>query len=247
MLNLLPTASSSAIRATMSLFAAMSLSAVLLLCSCDKGSGAPTKAARAAGQPPVPVAAANARTGPIASYYETTATLEEERRAIVPARISGLVKSIKVEEGDLVKAGEPLLVIEDQEYRFRLEKASATVENLESKVARMKEIEGVVSAEAFETAQNDFTTAQAEQALARLSLSYATVTAPFDGRITRRFVDEGQMVGPESTLFSVSDFDPLLARVFVPAKEGRKVKEGQNVRLTLDSDGKELDGPSEAR
>jgi len=190
-----------------------------------------------------PVAVKPAVIGPILSYYEATATLEVDRDAELLARVEGIVHSIPVEEGHEVKEGSNLLLIENDEYRLRLEEAESNTRNLESKHARVEEIaKDLISVEEFESIKNELGNARVAEGLARLSLSYTAVTAPFNGRIVRRYVDEGQNVSVGTALFSLADFDPLLARVHVPSKAFRAIKLEQEVELVIDSTGQRLKG-----
>jgi membrane fusion protein (multidrug efflux system) len=195
-------------------------------------------------RPPIPVAVESVRTGSIASYYSATATLEAEREAEILARVSGVIETLLCEEGDRITAGQSLLRIDNDEYRLRLAQAEARTANLESRHERLKGMwdQKLVSAEEYETVKNDLQSAEAEEDVARLNVSYTTVTAPFTGRVIRRLVDVGQNVSAGTPLFVLADFDPLLARVYVPSKEFKKLKPDQKVRLVLDSNRTGLEG-----
>ena len=187
------------------------------------------------GKRPVPISVRTASQGDISSYYKTNATLEVDKEADIVARVSGLVKTIAVEEGDEVEAGGILLEIENDEYQHRVSLSSARVKNLKSKVDRLKPLADLVSAQERETAESEYNTAVAEMELAKLNLSYTTVRAPFSGRVVLRMVDPGQKVGSDTPVFHLSDFRSLLAKVYVPAKEFKNLKMDQGVNLVLDS------------
>jgi membrane fusion protein (multidrug efflux system) len=195
-------------------------------------------------QPPTPVAVEPAITGDIASYYRATATLEADKQAQILARVQGVVGSLACEEGDLVDEGQELLQIDNHEYQLRLDQARATTSNLRARYERMERMlaEELTSEEEYESAKSELATAEADEGLAALDVDYTTVTAPFRGRVTERLVDPGQNVSVGTPLFVIADFDPLLARVHVPAKEFRKLQAEQPVTLRLDSDGREMRG-----
>ena len=185
---------------------------------------------------PVPISVETAIQGDISSYYKTNATLEVDKEADIVARVSGLVKSIAVEEGDEVEAGGVLLEIENAEYEHRVSLSSARVKNLKSKMDRLKALtDDLVSAQERETAESEYNTAVAEMELSKLNLSYTKVRAPFAGRVVLRMVDPGQKVGSDTPVFHLSDFRSLLAKVYVPSKEFKNLKMEQNVNLVLDS------------
>ena len=171
--------------------------------ACGKGDGAPAAQAQHGGGPgggqrpeqaAVPVAAEAATVGTIASYYKATATLEAEKEAEVLARVTGLVQRLHAEEGDLVKEGAPLLTIDNDEYRFRVEQAEATAANLRSRYERLEQMMAGAAGHrgGVPGRKSDLASAEADEGLARLNLSYTSVRAPFTGRVTRRLVDVGQ-------------------------------------------------------
>ena len=220
--------------------------AVLAANGCGRGdANARSGSYAAAGKETLlPVAIAPASQGPISSYYRTTTTLEVEKEAVVVARIAGVIQAIFVEEGRDVVTGEPLLTIENDEFVHRLAQAEAQSKRLQANYARLKTMvaQDVASQQEFDDVRHELDVAKAAEELARLTLSYTTVTAPFDGKVTLRSVDVGQKVSPDTPLFTVSDYQPLLARVYVPAKEFRKIQLEQTVSLTLDSSDGELEG-----
>ena len=232
------------------------LCALLLVtvAACSKGDGgAPPAQAQQGGAPggdqrpeqtAVPVAASAATLGTIASYYKATATLEAEKEAQVLARVNGLVQRLHAEEGDLVQEGAPLLTVENDEYRFRVEQAEAAAANLRSRYERLEQMmqEQLATEEELQAARSDLASADADLGLARLNLSYTTVRAPFTGRVTRRLVDLGQNLSAGDPVYALADFDPLLARVHVPSREFNKLRKDQVVDLVLDSTGARLSG-----
>jgi membrane fusion protein (multidrug efflux system) len=221
-----------------------------LLAGCGKNGSAQQAQGGAPGangapkEAPVPVAIMAAATGDIASYYTATATLAAEKEAEMLCRVSGVVSRLLCEEGDMVAEGAELLLIDNDEYRFRYEQAAADRADLEAKMARLEKMreQDLVSAEEFETLSNSLSAAKAAEGMAQLNLSYTRVTAPFAGKIVARHVNVGQNVNAGTPLFVISDFTPLLARVHVPAKEFNKLKPDQPVDLTLESNGTHLRG-----
>jgi membrane fusion protein (multidrug efflux system) len=229
------------------------LGVALVAAGCNKGgdasqaAGGPPAAGGQPGaqkQPPVPVAVTAATLGPIASYYTATATLAAEREADILSRVSGVVQKLSCEEGDIVAEGDELLRIDNAEYQYRLDQAQAARGDLQSRydrLSQMKERE-LVSPEEYEKVINDLAAAKAAEGMAALNLSYTRVTAPFAGRVVTRRVNEGQTVNVGTSLFLVSDFKPLLARVHVPSKEFNKLRPDQAVDLVLESSGITLRG-----
>lgn len=224
---------------------------ILLLTSaagCGRKDGAAaTPAGGAPAAPPeqaLPVAVEAAAVGDIARHYQATATLEAEKEAVVLARVTGVVESLLAEEGDDVRQGQALLVVANDEYRLRLAQAEARTANLRARFERLEAMVAgqLATEEEFQAARAELASAEADEGLARLNLSYTTVTAPFSGRVTARRVSPGQNLSVGTELFALADFQPLLGRVHVPAKEFARLQADQPVALVLDSDGSRLDG-----
>jgi len=224
------------------------------LAGCGKDEGKPAAAAGQAGpagaqrgQPEeqaLPVAVQPAARGDIARHYEATATLEAEKEASILARVTGVVEKLLAEEGDEVREGAPLLVVANDEYRLRLTQAEARTANLRARFERLQAMvaEQLATEEEFQTARSALASAEADEGLARLNLSYTTVKAPFSGRVTARRVNVGQNLAVGTELFVLADFHPLLGRVHVPSREFARLRAEQPVDLVLDSDGTRLTG-----
>lgn len=233
----------------------LSILSLALIMGCG-GGDQPGPGGNHAGGPPhgrpgggpeqqaIPVAATAVTNGDIASYYDATATLEAEKQAEVLARVTGVVAAIVAEEGDFVREGEPLLRIANDEYRLRAEQAAAATANLRARYERFEAMraEELASDEEFQAAKSELASAEADEGLARLNLSYTTVEAPFSGRVTGRLVDMGQNLSAGTPLYVMADFDPLLARVHVPSREFNTLRRDQAVELVLDSTGDRLQG-----
>jgi len=185
----------------------------------------------------IPVAVTSPEVGLAASYYVTTATIEPNSDAKINSRTSGVVKQILHEEGDDVKSGDILLILDDDDQRLRLKQAEQKFESASREFKRLSKMKkaGVVSPTDWDTAENNFRTSETDKKLAELALSYTRVAAPFDGRVVWRDVDLGAHVGQGELLFRMMSISPLLVRVHIPANRLGGVAKGQFVKLNVDS------------
>lgn len=196
------------------------------------------------GEAPTNVAVDPAARGTAQQRYSTTATLEAENRAELLARTGGVVAQLLVDEGTVVRAGQDLLRLDDSEAKLRVRQAEVAVAKMKSIHDRQKASfeQEVISQADFDVARTNFEAAQADLDLAQHQLSYTRVPAPFAGTVVRRTVNVGQTVNVGTALFEVANFHPLLAHIFVPAKELGTLQNGQEADLALDSNGAKLRG-----
>jgi RND family efflux transporter MFP subunit len=114
------------------------------------------------------------------------------------ARVTGYLQSVNFEEGRFVKEGQLLLVIEPDSYEQQLKLSQAALVKAQAEYDRQLGLmkENATSAANVENWRCQRDQAAANVELAKLNLSYTHVTAPFAGRIGRRYVDPGNLVSP---------------------------------------------------
>ncbi|MGB5552297.1 MAG: efflux RND transporter periplasmic adaptor subunit [Thermoanaerobaculia bacterium] len=186
---------------------------------------------------PVPVEVASVEEGSVSAYTSSTANLVAENEVKVLSEVEGRVLTLRVEEGDWVKNGQVLatLVRDDQAIAFK--KAQLQETNARAAYDRAKELveRELISREEFDKLSIDYEITQQELAEAEWALKKTTIIAPFSGRITARMTQLGQHVRPGDELFQVTDFDPLVARIYLPERDVLGLEEGQDVQIRLDA------------
>ncbi len=170
---------------------------------------------------PVPVEVARAERGSIASYITASANLVPENNVTVLAEAEGRIVQLLVEEGHRVKRGQALAVLVRGDAEIALSKARAEAANAELAVQRAEAMrdKGLISNEEFDKLTTEHHVAVQEVAEAEWELSKRTIRAPFAGRITERYANAGGTVRPGDQIFQVADFNPLVARIYLPEGE----------------------------
>jgi membrane fusion protein (multidrug efflux system) len=221
---------------------ALALAVTLGVSACAEtgvaGDKTPTdKDAKAATETAIPVEVAAPVRGEMLAMYSGTATLDAEADAEVIARVTGEVRRIHVEEGDRVSAGQLLAQLDDRQLRLQAAQTRAALAKSERDFNRQVELheKGLVSAGAFEGLKYDLDNQRAADDLARLSLSYSDIRAPFAGIVSTRHIKVGQEIAVGSKLFRVTDPTPLKASVFVPERELARLKPGQSATIAVDA------------
>jgi membrane fusion protein (multidrug efflux system) len=186
----------------------------------------------------IPVEVAEIVSGPVSSYITATANLVPEDQVKVLAEAEGRVTHLNVEEGDRVTRGQALAAVDRSQAEIDLAKAEVRATNAELAWKRADDTmeQGLISREEFDRLTMEFEVAKQEVAEAQWRLSRTVIRAPFDGVVTERFINLGQHLRPGDEVFSVADFDPLIARIYLPEKDVLTLQEGRPVGLVLAAD-----------
>ena len=197
-------------------------------------SSAEKDKARQAAAEMVPVETALVTRGAISAFLPFNSTLETESVVDIYPQTNGQVEALLVEEGKIVKEGEPLLKIEDRELRVDVEETEANFEHLKKNYTRNEDLfqRNLINKQDFETLAYQLEQARLRLERARIRLSYATVRAPFAGVISAREAQVGARVGSGTKLFSMVKLDDIVARVFVPGRHLPVVAENQPAIVT---------------
>ncbi len=187
---------------------------------------------------PIPVRATEIKAGRVSSYISATANLVPENEVRVLAEWEGRVAQLKVEEGDRIAAGQVLAALDREDGEITLKKAKirATTSHMAYDRARKLKEQELLSPEDFDKISLDNEIASQELAEAEWRLEKTLIRAPFSGRVTQRMVQLGQHVRPGEDLFTVADFDPLVARIYLPERDVLALENGRRVRITLKAD-----------
>ncbi len=192
----------------------------------------------------IPVAALPMFRGRIESVLRFSTNLEAENQVDVLSETERHVTDLLVEEGDSVRAGQTLLLLEDEAQRTALRRAESQLARSRLEYERQERLfeQDLISEQAYNQARYDME--QLELALedSERELSYATVMAPISGVVTERLVNVGDHVETHAKLFEIVDFDSIVARVFVPERQLTGLFVGQPARVLAQS----LDGSHQA-
>ncbi|UCV12648.1 efflux RND transporter periplasmic adaptor subunit [Dechloromonas denitrificans] len=197
-------------RSTLSLIISAALGAAVLVgCSDNKAPAAPPRG-------PLPVTVLEVQPQRVPSSIEIMAQTEGARETEVRARVGGILVKRLYQEGETVKAGQPLFQIDRSTYEIALADAKAKAEQSAREMNRLK---GLIEAKAI--SQKDYDDAVSANAIAQtalrqaeLNLSWTTVTAPVSGTTGRAAKSEGNLIsiGADSLLTSIYQMNPLWVR-----------------------------------
>ncbi|WP_243733105.1 efflux RND transporter periplasmic adaptor subunit [Luteimonas yindakuii] len=209
-----------------------------MLAGCGKGAG--DAAAKEQADPAttaVPVETAEASRRAIAASYTGTAPLEAQAEAQVVAKTSGVALQVLVEEGDVVRAGQPLVRLDPDRARLNLAQLQAQLSKLQSNFNRSDRLasQQLISAGDHEQLKYDLENVRAAYRLAQLELSYTNVVAPISGVVASRSIKTGNFVQINTPILRIIDNSRLEATLNVPERELATLRAGLPVRLQVDA------------
>jgi RND family efflux transporter MFP subunit len=200
----------------------MAVVACIFSAGCKPSTEAPAPA------PPPPVTVATPVQKEIVEWDEYTGRTNAVESVKIRPRVSGYIDQIGFKDGQLVKPGDVLFVIDPSPYQASLNIATANLEDAQAQrelqqanYARAQKLfeTKVTSKEEYDTSlakKNEaiaqFAQASAQVNLTQLNLNWTQVKAPIEGRISRQLVTKGNLVQADTTeLTTVVSVDPIYA------------------------------------
>jgi RND family efflux transporter MFP subunit len=230
--------------------AAAAAAALLVLAGCgkkDADAATPSRGPDAITLGPENIVVAQPeeiRTGP-----QLSGNLSAEREAQVRAQVGGQVLAVYADQGQAVRAGQPLARIDASALtdaatsaRTGVASAQTALEVARRNYERAQTLNqaGAMSDRDLETARAQLSQAQAQAAGARSQLASAqkqlgntTVSSPINGVVSVRPVSAGDIVQPGAALFTVVDPRSMRLEANVPADQLGELKLGSTVRFTV--------------
>jgi RND family efflux transporter MFP subunit len=236
--------------------AALAASALAALAGCGDGRTAVPPPA----PPPVAMSAVIVREMAVGDPIQATGEVRADKITEIRARVDGTIETVFVDVGDRVAAGQPLFRTREADYRNRLREreqalalAQAELRQAAGDLERAAALRdrGVVSQGRLDEmqARNDTARARlgmAEAALAqaRQTLADATVTAPYDGIVTGRFMDEGttiQVATSAAPVLEIAKLDQVEVVAQVPAVHLPRLRPDTRVTVIVEGVGRPLE------
>lgn len=179
-----------------------------------------------------------------------------EKYIAIGVRVAGRIERYYVDEGQSVRTGDPLVAIDDRDYRARLDRATAALATARanltlhtSELGRAERLHhgGIIAAQELEQKQNQVTVdrariaeLEAEAELARVELDYTILRAPRDGVILAKLKEVGEIAVPggfsgSGDLIRMANLGDMRAEVDVNESDLTRVRLGQAAEVIPDA------------
>lgn len=185
----------------------------------------------------LPVQTAAAELGTVARTAAVSGAVEPLRRVFVNSQMSSEVVAVRVEEGDAVRAGGVLARLDDRQLQAELASAEASYEVAEAAYRRAEQLrEGEVITQAeYDEERTAYAAARARLEQLRTQLEFTVIRAPASGVVTERAVEVGNVVSPQTRLFTIDDISTMVVRVRVSELDVVHLLSGTEVGVVLDA------------
>jgi len=201
------------------------------------------------------VEADKVKKGDLASVVSGSGKVQAKKDVKIGATVPGLIISLPVKDGDIIKKGQLLVQIDPSEYKSAVAQATAQLNSAEANFEQAKLLherqqklfeKSLTSKEQYDASltQYDVAKAQYDQSQASLRqaedlLAKTTITAPMDGKITELLKKEGEMVAGATynptEIMTISDLSAFEVEVEVDETDIAETKLVQEAKIKIDA------------
>jgi RND family efflux transporter MFP subunit len=166
-------------------------------------------------------------TGQIAPVYQAT----------LSSRVQGAIEKLLVREGMTVSKGQVVIQLDSRDLEADLARAVAELDNAKAHLDRMTQLyeRDAVSKQEMENAVRAYRVAEANRKAIEAQLSYTIVKAPFDGVITEKLVEAGELASPGQPLLRMENTRHLRLEATVAEGDIKALSPGEKIAVVIDA------------
>lgn len=197
-----------------------------------EASTAPGGNPRGAGpQGPVGVAVSPVRVGTVVERAESVGTVRARDSVTITAKVTGVVTAIRFAEGQKIREGEVLVLLDDAALRAELDQARAQYDDARGQLARAERLRSgqVIAEQRVETLAATARQSEGRVRQAQARVEELRITAPFSGRVGLRQVSLGALIQPGTAVTTLDYLDRVRVEFSVPEVFLARIRAGARV------------------
>ncbi len=212
------------------------LGIALVTGACGKTPEASNRAAAGESGPPIQVTAVEVRSTSESGGVEIPAAIESSRRAVLTSRLAASIIELGAREGDVVNAGAVMVRLEDTALGAALSAAEASDQAAARDLKRAEALlaKGAATRNEVENATTAAERTRSAVVAARETLAYASIRAPFTGRVLRKLANVGDVVNPGQPLLEIEGAGGLEVVASIEGAIHDRLRVGQKIEVRLD-------------
>jgi len=204
---------------------------LVLLTGCSEEPPQPETVIR-----PIKIVTVSGEAGAV--RREFAGTVAAAKSAEIAFEVAGKIVSFPVKEGEEVKQGAELAVLDASDYKARMAAAAADLRKAEADAARGTKLHntdpGAIAQSTIDAYRRGVDVARAAYDEAKKALDDTVLRAPFSGRVARTLVDDFKNVKPGETILILQDDSSLEVVVAVPERDVASRRPGRTNQETTD-------------
>ncbi|MBN2611970.1 MAG: efflux RND transporter periplasmic adaptor subunit [Bacteroidales bacterium] len=170
-----------------------------------------------------------------ANDFRYSGTVEPSQTVALMFKGTGTVAEVFVDEGDIVRKGQPLAILHTTNAQHMYDAALASYEQARDAYERLKSVheKGSLTDIKWVEMETKLKQAESQMLITRSNLNDCTLRAPDDGMIGKRNVEPGQSALSVSAPFELVKIDRILVKVAVPENEISKIRKGMKASFNI--------------
>jgi multidrug efflux system membrane fusion protein len=187
----------------------------------------------------IPVKLTNVETETRSEPIRVAGTVASSEEARLSFKVGGIVSRVFVREGQAVRKGQLLAVLDMTEIDAQVNQATYSAEKSERDMKRVQNMlkDTAATLEQLQNATTGFDVSQQNLKIAKFNQSYAKIISPIEGTVTRKQINEGEFAGPGTPglIITSSRRNDWVMRVNISDKDWARLKLGDKANVQLDA------------
>ncbi len=214
------------------------IAAVLFTCGSKETTEA-TATASAIDESAVAVRLSDVKEGEFSMPIVSSGLITTGTESRLSFKTGGIVTSILVEEGQTVSRGQLLATLDQTEIDAQVSQSKNNLEKTRRDLERIERLykDSAATLEQFQNVKTSYDVANESWRIASFNKQYSTIRANSNGRVIRKYVNEGELVGPGSPVLVINSADEndWIVRIGLPDVDWVRVKKGDKAMVRTDA------------